>query len=301
MREADPIELQLRYRIIGLLHTGRLQPGDRLPSIRTISREMAVDHRVVADAYRALEREGVVEIRPGSGVYAAARQEIGGISSDRVRWLGRVFHEGWLRQMSPADVADLVSRSTSRKIQCGVVESNKDHMVALCAEMEDGFSLAAKGVMVNLGSGTRGLARRLKGVELIVTSIFHADLAREVGGHMEIPIVVVTIHPDFVAEINRRLNGSPLTVVMVDAEYASRGKRFLGVTAHRDRTRFVLVSEFGGDQSDLEREDVLLTRAARRQLGMSDYHLIEPPPGLISSESASDLMMEIARISVARR
>ncbi|NNC32700.1 GntR family transcriptional regulator [Longimicrobium terrae] len=52
---------------------GAAAAGDRLPSIRALWREMGVDHRVVAQAYRILEDEGLVEVRGRSGVYLAPR------------------------------------------------------------------------------------------------------------------------------------------------------------------------------------------------------------------------------------
>src|SRR4051812_23472079 len=65
----EATEQHLRYLIVGLLHVGRLRRGDPLPSIRAVARDFGADHRAVAAAYRVLEAEGLVEIRPGAGVY----------------------------------------------------------------------------------------------------------------------------------------------------------------------------------------------------------------------------------------
>jgi GntR family transcriptional regulator len=53
---------------------GRVQPGDRLPSVRKLSRELVVNPNTVAKAYTELEREGVLNTRPGLGVFIAKRQ-----------------------------------------------------------------------------------------------------------------------------------------------------------------------------------------------------------------------------------
>ncbi len=301
MRNIESIEVQLRYRIIGQLHTGRLRPGDRLPSIRELSRQLGTDHRLIAEAYRGLEREGVVEIRPGSGVFAATQEEVGGVSSERARWLGRILHEGWLRHLSRKELGELITRSASTSLRCGVIESNTDHLVAFCAEMEESFALDTAPLKVPPDAGIEEVSLDdLAGVDLVVTSIFHAELAREMVGRLDLPLVVLTINPEFTAEIGRRLRERPLTGVMVDPEYAIRAEKFLGVTAHRGRSRFVLLSDLDRETFDPEREDVLLTRAARRELGLQAFHLIPPPPDLISSEAAHDLLMEITRLSLSR-
>ena len=57
---------KLRQRFFSGLHLGILEPGIRLPSANEIAVEMGVDRRVVLQAYRELEREGIVELRQRS-------------------------------------------------------------------------------------------------------------------------------------------------------------------------------------------------------------------------------------------
>ncbi|HYW07386.1 MAG TPA: GntR family transcriptional regulator, partial [Longimicrobium sp.] len=62
----------LRERVLGGIHTGRLDTGDRLPSYREVTEQTGVtDLRTVARAYAVLEREGLVEVRGRSGVFVA--------------------------------------------------------------------------------------------------------------------------------------------------------------------------------------------------------------------------------------
>src|SRR5688572_13395940 len=62
----------LKRRIVADLHLGRLKPGGRLPSLRTIARELNVSIRSAARAYANLEREGLVTVRGRSGIYLVA-------------------------------------------------------------------------------------------------------------------------------------------------------------------------------------------------------------------------------------
>lgn len=63
---------KLRDRITSGCYLGYWQPGQRLPSIRTIALREGVDRKTAAAAYRHLQEEGRVEIHPRSGVYLRA-------------------------------------------------------------------------------------------------------------------------------------------------------------------------------------------------------------------------------------
>lgn len=52
-----------------LISRGAFRPGDRLPSVRRYSRQLAVSVSTVLQAYLALENRGIVEARPQSGHY----------------------------------------------------------------------------------------------------------------------------------------------------------------------------------------------------------------------------------------
>jgi GntR family transcriptional regulator len=91
---------------------GRLQPGDRLPSVRQLSKELVVNPNTIARAYTELEREGVLNTRPGLGAFVAKPQaELN--SSTRRRRLGamvdRLLTEAVHLGFSAEEVAALVA------------------------------------------------------------------------------------------------------------------------------------------------------------------------------------------------
>jgi len=52
-----------------LITSGVLKAGDRLPSERDLSEKFAVSKTVVREAMRSLAAKGLLEVRPGSGMY----------------------------------------------------------------------------------------------------------------------------------------------------------------------------------------------------------------------------------------
>jgi GntR family transcriptional regulator len=69
-----PIYKQLMEQVREAVAQGRLEPGERLPSVRQLSRELVVNPNTVARSYTELEREGVLNTRQGLGVFVAERQ-----------------------------------------------------------------------------------------------------------------------------------------------------------------------------------------------------------------------------------
>jgi len=67
----QPIYQQLARQVREGVARGRLQPGDRLPSVRELSRKLVVNPNTIARAYTELERDGVLHSRQGQGVFIA--------------------------------------------------------------------------------------------------------------------------------------------------------------------------------------------------------------------------------------
>lgn len=62
-----PVYKQIKDRLKLLIYTGRLRPGDFVPSIRTLAEDLNVNVNTVARAYRELVLEGVIEPVRGEG------------------------------------------------------------------------------------------------------------------------------------------------------------------------------------------------------------------------------------------
>jgi GntR family transcriptional regulator len=66
-----PIYRQLAGQIREAIARGRLRHEERLPSVRDLSRQLVINPNTVARVYTELEREGVLNTRPGLGVFVA--------------------------------------------------------------------------------------------------------------------------------------------------------------------------------------------------------------------------------------
>lgn len=75
-RDPRPIYEQVRDGLRTLIVSGALAGGEKLPSVRELASQLAINPNTIQRAYRALEQEGYLYSVPGKGSFAAARSEI---------------------------------------------------------------------------------------------------------------------------------------------------------------------------------------------------------------------------------
>ena len=68
-KTGKPVYLQLVDQIRYAAASGRLRPGEPLPSIRPLAEELRVNRNTIAKAYAELESQGIIETIPGKGCF----------------------------------------------------------------------------------------------------------------------------------------------------------------------------------------------------------------------------------------
>ena len=68
-----PIYLQIVRQVKNAAATGLLVAGDKLPSVRELSRELSINPNTIARAFQELEREGVIDTVRGVGTFVSQK------------------------------------------------------------------------------------------------------------------------------------------------------------------------------------------------------------------------------------
>jgi len=97
-----PAYRQLVDQVRQALRLGILRPGDRLPTVRDVVRQIAINPNTVHRAYRELEQQGLTEGRPGSGTFV--KETLDQVPDEESAL--RQDLEAWVRAARQAGLAD---------------------------------------------------------------------------------------------------------------------------------------------------------------------------------------------------
>ncbi len=75
-RNSKPIYLQIKDSVRNMIITGAVSEEERLPSVRELARELAINPNTIQRAYRELEQEGYIYSVAGKGYFADRVQEV---------------------------------------------------------------------------------------------------------------------------------------------------------------------------------------------------------------------------------
>lgn len=84
---AVPVSRQMADQIRALCLSGALQPGQQLPSVRQLARELAVNQNTVLRVYERLTAEQLLEMRHGEGTYVAAQLPLWKLNGQRQKFV----------------------------------------------------------------------------------------------------------------------------------------------------------------------------------------------------------------------
>ena len=70
-RDARPLYLQVKDSLRRMMLTGLLAPGEKLPSVRALATQLAINPNTIQRAYGELETEGYVYSVSGRGSFVA--------------------------------------------------------------------------------------------------------------------------------------------------------------------------------------------------------------------------------------
>ncbi|HEV8238913.1 MAG TPA: GntR family transcriptional regulator [Thermoanaerobaculia bacterium] len=228
-RRREEIQQALRHRVSSGLHLGLLHPGERLASARETAKALGTDYRVVVAAARALEREGLIEIRPRAGIFIggaapspASVPYLAGFATRLVNQLVDDVAIGAPAQGFP-ERARRCLQTVHLRAAC--LECNEDQREAMAEELRERYGIEA--VEVDLEQ-VDAHAPSLRGVDLLVSTSHHAGEVRRLAMDLAKPYVLVTLDSAQRREIAALLLKGPIYFVGVDPRWETKARAIWG-------------------------------------------------------------------------
>ena len=83
-RDARPIYTQIIDGFKEQISSGVLLPGDKLPSVRELAAQLAINPNTIQRSYRTLEVDGWIATVPGKGCFVCSNEDTR--DKERQRW-----------------------------------------------------------------------------------------------------------------------------------------------------------------------------------------------------------------------
>ena len=111
-RDGRPIYEQVRDGLRRLIITGAIPAGDKLPSVRNMAAQLAINPNTIQRAFESLEQEGYAYSIPGKGSFAALPMDVTAARREELlSKLDAIVQELIYLGLAPEDIAARCQRS----------------------------------------------------------------------------------------------------------------------------------------------------------------------------------------------
>ena len=294
----------LRERVVTGLHVGRYTGGERLPSGRTLAKELGVNERVVLAALRSLADDGLILLRQRSGAYVAPPQPASGNSlPDLGAWLVTMLLQARARGLPPRQLAEYARRLLgSTPVRAACIECNRDQLHLLCSELSSDHGFVSDPMEIDdldAPSATSALRR----ADVLVTTVFHRNAVQTVARALGKPCIAVALKSEIMEGVARRLQRGAVYFVATDVRYAEKLRRMLAPMGPIANLKVLLVGRDDPDRIPTNAPTFVMTSARDHMLAR--YGRVAGPGQPIhparhfSDRAARDLLTFLIRTNAA--
>jgi len=220
---------RVREHLLLSLHLGRLHPGDRVMSVRRLADLTGMNRKTVHRAYRVLEHEGFLSVRPGAGTYVASDATVSHSQDDLVRAMNRSRSEAHALGLSPSVYADFVQSALNGGLQglpVAVVECNYEQIEMIARDLRNGLGVAPRPVL--LADLITNPTAAVKGTWSVVTTDCHRAEVDAAVRSVGVAVHRVALNAEFPETIMRWARTCGVVIVVRDTRFGDVFLRFLG-------------------------------------------------------------------------
>jgi hypothetical protein len=206
------------------------------------------------------------------------------------------------RGLPPRQVAAFVRRSLeTRRLRAACIECNLDQLHLLCTELSADHGFVAESTHLDdLDAGDPPPAVRR--ADVLVTTAFHTDKVRRIAKAIGKPWIAVTLRPDLMRDVARRLNDGPVYFVATDTRYERKLRRMLAPFGSTANLRVVVVPRDDVRSIPPDAPTFVMSSARVHVAKLLGHHEGPGrpihPPRYFSDDSARDLLTFIVQANM---
>lgn len=212
---------QLKGQLLSAIYCGKIQEGDRLPSIRELSDSLGVNYKTIRRIYHQLSEEGYIELVQGSGAFL--RKRSGSDHYDQMRrraifrLLGEVSEKARSLGVQPERFARLfMSYSTGTnlpRLRLAVVDHEEE---AFIFSRELGMRLGAEVLPVPLENPSPEERGSMEDADYLLTTSWHLDEVRAMAQGLNKEVVEIKPSHQIYTEVLEAARHRNIAIVIKD-------------------------------------------------------------------------------------
>ena len=213
---------QIKGQLLSAIYCGKIDEGDRLPSIREVASGLGVNYKTIRRVYQQLAKEGLLEIVAGSGAFLRKRSGGESFAHMRRRAVFRLLadFESRARDLGLSTerlVSMLDSYLTGRNLKplkLAVVDDEEEAYI-FASELGMRLGTAAFPVSLEEASGPQG-ASRLQEADILLTTSWHLDQVHALAADLGKEVVEIKPSHQIYSEILTAARDHNIGIVIRD-------------------------------------------------------------------------------------
>jgi len=215
---------RVRHELLMAMHFGKLTPGDRAPSVRRLALRTGMNRKTVHRAYTRLAREGLLDVKPGSGTFISAVTQRRGAAPPQdllaaARRCRAVARELGLAPQLFATFLDVYMGRGLSDLPLTVVECNEEQLGLIADELHSSLDVDARQVL--LSDLRPDPKRAIDGsVGVVTTDCHRAEIVELVSPH-DVPVYRLAFDSAFPQRLLDEAHRAPILMIVRDQRFAS--------------------------------------------------------------------------------
>ncbi|MBN2396363.1 MAG: GntR family transcriptional regulator [Candidatus Atribacteria bacterium] len=203
-----PLYLQIREYLKKALLEGQVKQGYQLPTERELSIKLNVSRNTVSMAYKELSQEKIISSTPGKGTFIVSDQfQVNPLFNKKensllVKSIDLIIQKALNLNISTDDLASLIHQRIQEKstlfknVRIAFIECNQEQLIYFSKKLELGTGVHIIPILIDEMYHTpEDFIRKIKPVDLIVTTFFHFEEVRTFLKDQDKKIVAIALDP----------------------------------------------------------------------------------------------------------
>ena len=260
-RRSDNGIEQVRARLLTALHVGRLHPGDRVLSVRRLADLTGLNRKTIHRAYTFLAREGLLEVRPGSGTFITDRHSTSEDAPTTGRLLSSINRcraEANRIGLSPDRFSAFLGACFGDELKglpVTVAECNREQLGVIAFDLERTIGLSTRQILLADLESTA--VKSVRGTRAVVTTDCHLSQVAGLVNPLGLPVYSVSLDPGLPRRLARLATTAPVVMIVRDRAFAPVFLRLLKQmhVESEIRERFVIVEPAYAEEAMRDLDD----------------------------------------------